>query len=214
MSLLPMLFSNWWENLDHPHHLRNQHFGRVLNANEFLHDSISPLDSSLMVLRAPRTRFHHFHPYEKAIARKSEGLSVVHADKDKFQVNLDVQQFTPEEINVKVVGRNVVIDGKHEEKQDEHGFVSRQFTRKYLVPEQCEIDELKSHLSSDGVLTITAPRKKALENANERAIPIIHTGQPALKDAEASSSQTKDSNTPKTPVTRSQEKSSKTVKAA
>ncbi|XP_015108568.1 protein lethal(2)essential for life [Diachasma alloeum] len=215
MSLLPMLFSNWWEDLERPHRLHDQHFGRVLNADDFLHDPISPLDSSLLILRAPRRRLHHFHPYEKTIARKSGGASVVQADKDKFQVNLDVQQFAPEEINVKVVGRNVVIEGKHEEKQDEHGFISRQFTRKYLVPEQCEIDELQSHLSSDGVLTITAPKKKALEDKNERTIPITQTGQPALKDVEPSSSQSKEStSTPKSPVTRGQEKAAKTVKAA
>lgn len=210
-----MLFSNWWEDLDRPHRLHNQHFGRVLNADDFLHDASSPLDSSLLVLRAPRRRSHHFHPYERAVARKSGGFSVVEADKDKFQVSLDVQQFAPEEINVKVVGRNVLIEGKHEEKQDEHGFISRQFTRKYLVPEQCEIDDLESHLSSDGVLTITAPKKKSLEDKNERIISITQTGQPALKDAEASSSQSKESaNTPKSPVTRGQEKAAKTVKAA
>ena len=46
-----------------------------------------------------------------------------------LQVNLDVQQFKPEELTVKVADKFLVVEGKHEERSDEHGFVSRQFTR-------------------------------------------------------------------------------------
>ena len=50
------------------------------------------------------------------------------------------------------------------------------------MPEQCDIDELKSTMSSDGVLTIIAPRKQSdPENKNERIIKIQSTGQPATR---------------------------------
>lgn len=75
------------------------------------------------------------------------------------QVNLDVQQFKPEEINVKVVDDHLVVEGKHEERQDKHGYISRQFTRRYKLPENVELESLKSTLSSDGILAITAPKK-------------------------------------------------------
>lgn len=104
------------------------------------------------------------------------------ADKGKFQVILDVQQFKPDEINVKVVDKCVVVEAKHEEKQDEHGWISRQFVRKYMIPEQCNIDDVSSSLSSDGVLTITAPRKEKPEEKNERSIKIEHTGKPAIQE--------------------------------
>lgn len=123
-------------------------------------------------------------------------------------MTLDVQQFHPEEIKVKVVGKNVIIEGKHEEKEDEHGWISRQFTRKYLVPEQCDIDQLSSSLSSDGVLIISAPRKQLPEEEKkERVIQIEHTGQPAIKDASS-----KAATETKSPA--SQRASDKTVKAA
>lgn len=55
--------------------------------------------------------------------------------KDKFQVNLDVQHFTSEEIAVKVTGYDTIsIEGRHEEKQDEHGSISMKFVRKYIIP--------------------------------------------------------------------------------
>lgn len=88
---------------------------------------------------------------------------------------LDVQQFAPEEITVKATNNSVVVEGQHEEKQDEHGFISRQFTRRYILPTGYEITDLVSTLSSDGVLTITAP-KRPPPNAGERIIPITKTG--------------------------------------
>lgn len=72
---------------------------------------------------------------------------------------LDVQQFSPNEVTVKTVDRTVVVEGKHSEKADEHGFISRHFVRKYLLPEDIDLEQVASTLSSDGVLTISAPKK-------------------------------------------------------
>ena len=76
----------------------------------------------------------------------------------------------------------IVVEGKHEEKQDEHGFISRQFTRKYLVPEQCDLEHVKSSLSSDGVLTITAPRKHDPKHHREKHVKIEMTGKPMIRE--------------------------------
>jgi crystallin alpha B len=75
------------------------------------------------------------------------------------QVILDVQQFAPSEITVKTLDNTVIVEGKHEEKQDEHGFVSRHFVRRYILPKDIEVNNVVSSLSSDGVLTVTAPKK-------------------------------------------------------
>lgn len=75
------------------------------------------------------------------------------------QVILDVQQFSPDEITVKTVDNHVVVEAKHEEKQDEHGYISRHFVRRYVLPPSHDLVNITSTLSSDGVLTITAPKK-------------------------------------------------------
>lgn len=109
------------------------------------------------------------------------GVSVS-SDKDKFQANVDVAQFKPEEISVKITGDNTVtIEGKHEEKEDEHGYISRHFVRRYVLPENCNIKEVKSKLSSDGVLTITAPKVSEEKAIEHKEIPIIRTGQPVKR---------------------------------
>jgi crystallin alpha B len=92
-----------------------------------------------------------------------------------------VQQFKPDELTVKTLDNFVVVEGKHEERQDEHGFISRQFQRRYRLPDDTEPEAVVSQLSSDGVLTISAPKKALPLSANERVIPVTQTQAPALK---------------------------------
>lgn len=98
-------------------------------------------------------------------------------DKEKFQVRLDVKNFAPEEIKVKTVGNYIQVEAKHEEKEDDRGYISRQFVRRFLLPKGHELRDVVSKLSANGVLTVTAPRKVPLpESEHERIIPITHEG--------------------------------------
>jgi len=99
------------------------------------------------------------------------------------QVKLDVHQFTPEEVTVKTKDDNLIIEAKHEEKEDPHGFVSRQFTRRYVLPEDVRVESLVCNMSSDGVLAIEAPRA-APKLQGENVIPINQTGRPAVPAGE------------------------------
>ncbi|XP_028132410.1 alpha-crystallin B chain [Diabrotica virgifera virgifera] len=113
----------------------------------------------------------------------NQSRSSVTIDEHKFQANFDVQHFKPEEITVKVNGdRSITIEAEHEEKQDEHGGIYRHFVRKYKLPENCDIEKVDSKLSSDGVLSITAPTI-GQKSSSHRTIPIIQTGKP-IKPAE------------------------------
>ncbi|KAF6332815.1 crystallin alpha B [Rhinolophus ferrumequinum] len=102
-------------------------------------------------------------------------------EKDRFSVNLDVKHFSPEELKVKVLGDVIEVHGKHEERQDEHGFISREFHRKYRIPADVDPLAITSSLSSDGVLTVNGPRKQA--SGPERTIPITREDKPAVTAA-------------------------------
>ena len=94
-------------------------------------------------------------------------------DDNNFTVRMDVSNFAPEEIQVKAVDDYLVVHGKHEERKDNHGWVSREFTRRYMIPQDCQTDKLASSLSPNGVLTIQAPKKpKEIEGSKARSIPI------------------------------------------
>lgn len=178
MSIIPLLYPNSWEGFEDPYSLLDQHFGNGLHRGQ-LRSYNSPRATALI----PRAMTNmYLRPWADLLRQGQGGTSTVKADKDSFQVSLDVQQFAPEEIDVKVVDRTVIVEGKHEEKQDEHGWISRQFTRRYIVPEQCDIDQVVSKLSSDGVLSITVPRKEVPKVTNERSIKIEHTGKPAVRE--------------------------------
>lgn len=170
MSLVPLLFRDWWDDFDRPSRLLDQNFGLGLRHHDLLHPG------SLL-------RTGYIRPWRN-ITRQDSGSSNITADKDKFQVILDVQQFAPNEITVKTIDNTVIVEGKHEEKQDEHGYVSRHFVRRYILPSDIEVNNIVSSLSSDGVLTVTAPKKALPLPSGERVVPIVHTGVPAVKPAE------------------------------
>ncbi|KYQ55089.1 Protein lethal(2)essential for life [Trachymyrmex zeteki] len=183
---LPLLFSNWWEDLEYPHQLFDQNFGLGIHPDQLTHPNIlerfALQQRSRLGLR-PGQMVYYNRPWGELLRSREEGgISTVKANKDKFQVMLDVQQFKPEDINIKVVDKFVIVEAKHEEKQDEHGWISRQFVRKYMIPEQCDIDQVSSSLSSDGMLSITAPRKDKPKSQNERKIKIEYTGKSAIQE--------------------------------
>jgi crystallin alpha B len=169
MSLVPLLLDDLLHDLRRPASLFDQHFGRGMVPDDLLDASV-----------VGPVRVGYYRPWRNQAARQS-GVSKIQHDKEGFKVNLDVQQFKPHELTVKTVNNFVVVEGKHEERQDEHGFVSRQFQRRYKLPDDVEADTVVSQLSSDGVLTVFAPRKALPAPTGERIVPISHTKAPALK---------------------------------
>ncbi|XP_065212833.1 alpha-crystallin A chain-like [Planococcus citri] len=181
MSLLPFVL-NELDDLYRPRSaldsLYDQNFGLGLLNND-------------LVLRRPSAgalsvpiRSGYLRLLRPSILEES-GISSIADEREQFKVNLDVQQFKPEEITVKVADNYVVVEGKHEEKQDKHGYVSRQFTRRYKLPDNVIQENISSTISSDGILSVVAPKKvEAIENSAGRQIPVTKTNQPALKKSD------------------------------
>ncbi|CAG0919981.1 unnamed protein product [Notodromas monacha] len=171
-------FSAWHDDVPRSHSLFDQFFGqnlfdedlvsrKRLNSPDYVYLSLVP--------SALRGQVGRSQP-----SRQRSGLSQVSNDKDEFKVCLDVQQFKPEEISVKTVDDYVVIEGKHEEKEDEHGYIQRHFVRKYRLPEGVKAEAVTSSLSSDAVLSIRAPKSLPVQTSNERVVPITHSPFPAM----------------------------------
>jgi len=101
------------------------------------------------------------------------------------KVTLNVSHFKPEELSVKTVDNFLVIEAKHEERPDEHGFVCRQFTRRYLLPPGVKPEEITHQVSPDGVLTITAPRALPAPTPSVEVVAPSPAPQPQPQDVPA-----------------------------
>ncbi|XP_065140236.1 crystallin, alpha B, b [Paramisgurnus dabryanus] len=151
----PWFRRSFWPSF-FPSRIFDQHFGEHISESDMI----------------PSLYYHRPSSFLRWPSWMESGLSEMKMEKDRFLINLDVKHFTPEELSVKINGDFIEIRAKHEDRQDDHGFVSREFLRKYRFPAGVDPTSVTSSLSSDGVLTVTAPRKQS--DAPERTIPITH----------------------------------------
>ena len=80
-------------------------------------------------------------------------------DENKFQVEFNVQDYSPEELSIKTEGDTLIVMAKHETKTESGGsFVSKQFEQRFSLPSGVKPECISSSLSKSGVLTVTAPR--------------------------------------------------------
>lgn len=105
------------------------------------------------------------------IANSERQASRVEYDNQKFSVTLDVSQYRPEDIEVKVKDNKLTVRAEHKEGTAETGYVQREYFRQYTLPEDVDIRQVRSYLSEDGMLSLDAPRLQLID-AGERVIPI------------------------------------------
>merc|ERR1711915_945947 len=94
--------------------------------------------------------------------------NLMKADDGQVKLSYDTSGYKPDELKVSVDKGVLTVEGKHEEK-DEAGqrMVSRMFSRKQTLPKDVKSEDIVSNLSSEGVLTVTAPRNNlAIKNVN------------------------------------------------
>jgi len=181
-SLLPLLL-DLADELDGSYH-RKSKFGLGIDPEDLFYSTprlsrsyIMPYNTRRQGIQCNRRRNRGI---VKKTSNKKEDSQIV--GKDAFQVCMDVQEFAPNEITVKTVDNNIVVEAKHEEREDDHGYISRQFTRRYTLPEGYNIKDVVSKLSSDGILTVQAPPIERTEDGSKvRVIQIQQTG-PAIEN--------------------------------
>ncbi|XP_066509792.1 uncharacterized protein [Hoplias malabaricus] len=110
----------------------------------------------------------------------SEGVSEVFSDECKWKVSLDVNHFAPSELMLRTQSGFLVVEGKHEERQDEHGYISRHFVRKYKLPLAVAAETIYSCVSGDGILTVEA-KFTSIPLPADISIP-VQVDAPTLED--------------------------------
>ncbi|PIO69845.1 Hsp20/alpha crystallin family protein [Teladorsagia circumcincta] len=90
-------------------------------------------------------------------------------DGSKLAISLDVSKFKPDELKVNIDGRTLTIEGKQEITEGSN-YTSRSFLRRWTLPEDVDVDQIRSTLTENGQLAIEVPKPKA--SATTRTIPI------------------------------------------
>ncbi|XP_072231512.1 heat shock protein beta-1 [Leuresthes tenuis] len=149
----------------------------------YMRPSVLGPDMAAMMPHSPVMYPSHMMAHNaRALSRQmSSGVSEIKQTQDNWKVSLDVSHFSPEELVVKTKDGVLEITGKHEERKDEHGFVSRCFTRKYTLPPTATIDKVTSSLSPEGILTVEAPVVRPAIESSETTIPVNVEGAVAKK---------------------------------
>ncbi|CAB3398316.1 unnamed protein product [Caenorhabditis bovis] len=106
--------------------------------------------------------------------RIGDGVDLVNNDKE-YNVTVDVSQFAPEELKVNIVDNQLIIEGKHSEKEDKYGTVERFFVRKYTLPAGVRPENIKSELSKEGLLTVKYEKQP---EEKPKSIPITIVPKP------------------------------------
>ncbi|KAK5986191.1 SHSP domain-containing protein [Trichostrongylus colubriformis] len=121
--------------------------------------------------RLERSIFPYWRDADHSVLHVANESQQLVDDDKKFAVSLDVSQFRPEELNVHVEGRELTIEGKQEQK-NHHGSIHRSFTRKWLLPENVDLQAVRTQLDEKGHLSVEAP-KNTEGLPQKRTIPIM-----------------------------------------
>merc|ERR1712018_657454 len=122
---------------------------------------------------------------------KDSNLLSMKNDDTKMEISLNTSGYKPSELKVNVTDGQLVIEGKHEEKTESgHTMVSRHFRRQYGLSPNVKMTEVVSNLSQDGVLVVTVPKEKRIQEIKEdRKIDVEHKKSQVEQKKESTSSQ-------------------------
>lgn len=88
-----------------------------------------------------------------------------------LKLRFDVTQYEPDEIVVKTVDNRLTVHAKHEEKSENRS-VYREYNREFHLPDGTDVEQIRSSLSNDGVLTVDCPLPSPQLHGASRRIPI------------------------------------------
>jgi len=82
----------------------------------------------------------------------------VSASNDKFQIQLELPGFAPEDFSLKTKDDIIIVEAVHESKNEDGSSNSRKFTKEFKMPAGVVTEQLASTYSGAGILTVSAPR--------------------------------------------------------
>lgn len=99
------------------------------------------------------------------------GMKTTRTEDGNLQVAVDVAQYKPEEVNVKLCDDNLVVEAKTESSEND-SYHKSEFKRWIKLPADVKHDAIKSTITPDNRLLIEVPMNKPIADNRSRTIPI------------------------------------------
>ncbi|KAM5134893.1 heat shock protein beta-11-like [Mantella aurantiaca] len=133
-------------------------------------------------------QFHHQLLQEMTL-QENKTLSITNSNdskttKDDFVLSLDIQDFSPQELTVKLLGNKLLVSGAKESKMDDgkgsFSYKCQIFRKEADLPQDVKAEDITCTVTSDGHLQIQASRLP-VPSVQERTVPIQLPAAPHSK---------------------------------
>ena len=104
--------------------------------------------------------------FSQSSPSSSSSFSTIHESDRKFKVDVDIEDFAPEELSVKTVDRKLVISARREEKVGNRTS-TKELNREIYLPDTVDPYTVKAFFSDNGKLIVEAPYI--------RSVPVAHS---------------------------------------
>lgn len=135
------------------------------------------LDLSQKLGFVPKTGFSGPWSHQRQVSTEVDPKTFKF-DSKGFSAVVDCHMFEPAEVSVRTIDRQIIVECKHDSKEDEHGQVERHFVRRFSLPHEYDMTTVKSTLSKDGILHLEVP--KPLQVGEERHITVEQSDKPSF----------------------------------
>ncbi|XP_076061673.1 uncharacterized protein LOC143037410 [Oratosquilla oratoria] len=107
---------------------------------------------------------------QKELREDNQAISITDEHQAR-KITLDVKDFKDGDLSVKAIGHSIVVEGRVERKEGS-SVSSHSFLKRFSLPGVVDMSTVTSAISSDGILTITAPKTKMIDSSLKLQIPI------------------------------------------
>merc|ERR1712106_1187880 len=140
-------------------------------------------NTGILKVTAPRNSTVSNHTNKKAVdvmnkknqKQNDSSEPILTYDDEKFQIKMNVKDYKPDTLDVKVEGNYLVISAKEEIKES-GGIRTKSFEQKFSIPPGYKLEKIKSSLSAEGELTISAPK----DNKSSVPMPVLENNMQRL----------------------------------
>merc|ERR1711892_359063 len=136
-------FKDWWADFDAPSAKAGKQLDRQISDGP----RRTLLESILSLRDGSSGHSSHTGSSQSASMQLKNG---------RFSIEVDIQDFDPEDIDIKVEGGSIILVGRREIKRGTSSSI-RQFNQKFALPSGIDVSRLATEVTSAGSLVIYAP---------------------------------------------------------